>query len=226
MTSSRDWPKPDLLQQSRLELGLPLEPAPVPPLLSLVLKGGIAGVVLLMLSLLTLLGLQHRQQVLQAEVDSLNSVEKRVGDAKARLSAMRSRRSSLEQQTQSIAEQLVAVRSGSALLEQLRKVTPQGVRLESVNANPSKLLIKGGSQGTDAFERINSLDLNLEALSGMLADGTSIVKAQADNEERIGFTIEAKLDPAMKPTPAYLRGLGAEGLSRRLEILQVIGVLQ
>ena len=226
MTSSRDWPKPDLLQQSRLELGLPLEPAPAPPLLSLVLKGGIAGVVLLMLSLLTLLGLQHRQQVLQAEVDSLNSVEKRVGDAKARLSAMRSRRSSLEQQTQSIAEQLVAVRSGSALLEQLRKVTPQGVRLVSVNANPSKLLIKGGSQGTDAFERINSLDLNLEALSGMLADGTSIVKAQADNEERIGFTIEAKLDPAMKPTPAYLRGLGAEGLSRRLEILQVIGVLQ
>ena len=226
MTSSRDWPKPDLLQQSRLELGLPLEPAPVPPLLSLVLKGGIAGVVLLMLSLLTLFGLQHRQQVLQAEVDSLNSVEKRVGDAKARLSAMRSRRSSLGQQTQSIAEQLVAVRSGSALLEQLRKVTPQGVRLMSVNANPSKLLIKGGSQGTDAFERINSLDLNLEALSGMLADGTSIVKAQADNEERIGFTIEAKLDPAMKPTPAYLRGLGAEGLSRRLEILQVIGVLQ
>ena len=226
MTSSRDWPKPDLLQQSRLELGLPLEPAPAPPLLSLVLKGGIAGVVLLMLSLLTLLGLQHRQQVLQAEVDSLNSVEKRVGDAKARLSAMRSRRSSLEQQTQSIAKQLVAVRSGSALLEQLRKVTPQGVRLVSVNANPSKLLIKGGSQGTDAFERINSLDLNLEALSGMLADGTSIVKAQADNEERIGFTIEAKLDPAMKPTPAYLRGLGAEGLSRRLEILQVIGVLQ
>ena len=179
-----------------------------------------------MLSLLTLLMLQQRQQVLQAEVDALNPVEKRVGDAKARLRAMSSRRSSLEKQTQSIAEQLVAVRSGSALLEQLRQVTPQGVRLLSVNANPSQLRIEGESQGMDAFARINALDLNLEALSGMLADGTSIVKAQADNEEWIGFTIEAKLDPAMKPTPAYLRGLGAEGLSRRLEILQVIGVLQ
>jgi hypothetical protein len=42
MTSRQDWPKPDLLQQRRLELGLPLEPAPVPPLFSLVLKGGIA----------------------------------------------------------------------------------------------------------------------------------------------------------------------------------------
>ena len=226
MTSRQNWPKADLLQQRRLELGLPLEPVPVSPLFSLVLKGGIAGVVLVMLALLTLVGLQHRQQLLQDEIDALNPVEKRVGDAKARLRSMNSRRSTLEQQTQSIAEQLVAVRSGSALLEQLRQVTPQGVRLVSLNANPSKLLIKGESQGADAFERINALDLNLEALSDMLPDGTTVVKAVADNEERIAFTLEAKLDPAMKPTPSYLRGLGAEGLARRLEVLQVTGVLQ
>ena len=111
MTSRQDWPKADLLQQRRLELGLPLEPVPVSPLFSLVLKGGIAGVVLVMLALLTLVGLQHRQQLLQDEIDALNPVEKRVGDAKARLRSISSRRSTLEQQTQSIAEQLVAVRS-------------------------------------------------------------------------------------------------------------------
>ena len=225
MTSPRTWPKPDLLQQRRIELGLPLEPLPVSPLLSLVLKGGIAGVVLVMLALLTLVGLQHRQQLLQDEIDALNPVEKRVGDAKARLRSMSSRRSTLEQQTQSIAEQLVAVRSGSALLEQLRRVTPQGVRLVSVDANPSKLLIKGESQGRDAFERINALDLNLEALPDMLPDGTTVVKAVADKQGRIAFTLEAKLDPVMKPTPEHLRGLGAEGLARRLELLQDQGVL-
>ena len=48
MTSPQAWPKSDLLQQRRLELGLPLEPLPVPPLFSLVLKGGIAGMVLVM----------------------------------------------------------------------------------------------------------------------------------------------------------------------------------
>jgi len=226
MTLRQDWPKPDLLQQCRLELGLPLEPAPVPPPHSLLFQGGMGALVLVMLAVLTLLGLQHRQQQMQVEVDALNPVERHVGDAKARLRAMRSRRSTLEQQTQSIAEQLVAVRSGSALLEQLRQVTPQGVRLVSLNANPSKLLIKGESQGEDAFERINALDLNLEALSDMLPDGTTVVKAVVDNEERIAFTLEAKLDPAMKPTPSYLRGLGAEGLARRLEVLQVTGVLQ
>ena len=226
MTSRQHWPKPDLLQQRRLELGLPLQQAPVPSMLSLVLKGGIGALVLVMLAVLTLLGLQHRQQVVQAEIAALNPVERRVGDAKDRLRAMTSRRSTLEQQTRSIAEQLVAVRSGSALLEQLRQVTPQGVRLVSLNANPSKLLIKGESQGADAFERINALDLNLEALSDMLPDGTTVVKAVADNEERIAFTLEAKLDPAMKSTPSYLRGLGAEGLARRLEVLKVTGVLQ
>ena len=226
MTSPRTWPKPDFLQQRRTEIGLPLEPLPVSPLFSLVLKGGIAGVVLVMLALLTLVGLQHRQQLLQDEIDALNPVEKRVGDAKARLRSMNLRRSTLEQQTQSIAEQLVAVRSGSALLEQLRRVTPQGVRLVSVDANPSKLLIKGESQGTDAFERINALDLNLEALPDMLPDGTTVVKAVADQQGRIAFTLEAKLDPVMKPTPEHLRGLGAEGLARRLELLQDQGVLQ
>ena len=225
MTSPQAWPKANLLQQRRLELGLPLEPVPVPPLFFLVRKGGIAGVVLVMLALLTFVGLQHRQQLLQAEIDALHPVEKRVGDAKARLRAMTSRRSSLEQQTQSIAEQLVAVRSGSALLEQLRQVTPQGVRLVSVDANPSKLLIKGESQGTDAFERINALDLNLEALPDLLPDGTTVVKAVAEQQGLIAFTLEAKLDPATKPTPHHLHGLGAEGLVRRLELLQAEGVL-
>ena len=225
MTSPRTWPKPDLLQQRRLELGLPLDPAAAPPLLSLVLKGGIGGVALVMLALLTLVGFQLRLQLLQAELDVLNPVEKRVGDAKARLRAMSSRRSTLEQQTQSIAKQLVAVRSGSALLDQLRQVTPQGVRLVSVDVSPTKLLFQGESQGTDAFERINALDLNLEALPEMLPDGTTVLKAQVDKQGRIAFSLEAKLDPAKKPTPAHLRGLGAEGLARRLELLQDQGLL-
>ena len=224
MTSRQDWPKPDLLQQRRLELGLPLDPAPVPSPLSLVSKGVMGAMVLVTLLILTLLALQRRQQLVQSEVDALNPVERRVGDAKARLRAMTSRRSILEQQTQSIAEQLVAVRSGSALLEQLRQVTPQGVRLVSVDASPTKLLIKGESHGTDAFERINALDLNIEALPDMLLDGTTVVKAQADKQGRIAFSLEAMLDPATKPTPGHLRGLGAEGLARRLELLQDQGV--
>ena len=253
MTSRQDWPKPDLLQQHRLELGLPADTAPISPLPSLLLKGGIGAVVLVMLSLLTVLGLQHRRQVLQAEVDALKPVEKSVGDAKARLDDKKSRKSTLEDQTQSIAEQLLAVRSGSALLEQFRQVTPQGVRLLSVEAKSSKLVVKGESRGKDPYERINALALNLEALLTMLRNGTSVVQADSldqkqfydfklvrlekycnearktDTEykqERICFTLDANFDPNMRYTPAYLRGLGAEGLARRLEVLQVSGILK
>ena len=59
----------------------------------------------------------------------------------------------------------------------------------------------------------------------MLSDGTSVVKAQADDEGRIAFTLEAKFDPSMKAIPAHLRGLGAEGLAQRLELLQGKGLL-
>ena len=44
------------------------------------------------------------QQLLQTEINALDPVAKRVGNAKARLRAMRSRRSTLEQQKQSVAE--------------------------------------------------------------------------------------------------------------------------
>ena len=59
----------------------------------------------------------------------------------------------------------------------------------------------------------------------MLLDGTTVVKAQVDKQGRIAFSLEAKLDQAMKPTPEHLRGLGADGLAQRLELLQGEGLL-
>ena len=75
------------------------------------------------------------------------------------------------------------------------------------------------------MERINALDLNLEALPDLLLDGTTVVKAVAEQQGLIAFTLEAKLDPATKPTLHHLRGLAAESLARRLELLQAEGVL-
>jgi type IV pilus assembly protein PilN len=224
MTSHRDWSKPDLLQQRRVELGLPFEPAPVPSRLSLLLKGGISAVVLVMLSLLTVLVMQHRQQVVQGEVAALNPVEKRVGDAKVRLKTMKKDTSTLKQQTKRIAAQLVALRSGSGLLEQMRQVTPEGVRLLSVAALPSQLLIKGEAEGNDAFERINALALNLEVLVDVFPYGTTVQKATSNDDGLIAFSLEVALDPSSQSTPERLRELGANGLARRYELLQEKGI--
>ena len=144
--------------------------------------------------------------------------------AQARLKTMNKDTSTLNQQTKRIAAQLVALRSGSALLEQMRQVTPQGVRLLSVAALPSQLLIKGEAEGNDAFERINALALNLEALDDVLRNGTTVQKATSNNEGLIEFSLQAALDPSSQATAERLRELGAHGLARRYELLQEKGI--
>ena len=224
MTSRRDWPKPDLLQQRRLELGLPSEPTAVEARVRLLLKGAVLGVALLLAPIALMLFFAHQQRRFEAEVLELAPVEARVGNAEARLKTMGAKRAAHKQQTKRIAAQLVALRSGSALLEQMRKVTPQGVRLLSLAALPSKLVIKGEAEGADAYERINALALNLEALDDLLLDGTTVLKATSNDDGLIQFSLEAALDPAAQVTPERLRELGSEGLARRYELLQEKGI--
>ena len=224
MTSRQDWPKPDLLQQRRLELGLLPEPVSHEALPQLLLKGAVLGVVLFFAPFALLLFSENQKGRLEAEILKLAPVEKRVGDAQTRLKTMATERAALNQQTNRIAAQLVALRSGSALLEQMRRVTPQGVRLLSVAALPSKLLIKGEAEGSDAFERINALALNLESQEEQLVDGTSILKATANNTGLIDFSLEAVIDSSVRATPKRLRDLGSEGLARRYELLRAQGI--
>ena len=223
MTSRQDWPKPDLLQQRRLELGLP-EPIAAEPLARLLLKGAVLVVVLLVTPIALMLFFAHQKRRFEAEVLALAPVEARVGNAEARLKTMGTKRAALQQQTQQIAAQLVALRSGSALLGQMRQVTPQGVRLLSLAALPSKLVIKGEAEGADAFERINALALNLEALEEVLLAGTTVLKATSNDDGLIQFSLEAALDPSAQVSAERLRELGAEGLARRYELLREKGM--
>ena len=214
----------DWLRERRLELGLPQEPVVHQSLPRLLLKGGLLGLGLILAPFALLLFLENQQGRLEADVVELAPVETRVGDAEARLNTMAKQRAALNQQTNRIASQLVALRSGSALLEQMREVTPQGVRLLSVAALPSKLIIKGEAEGMDAFERINALALNLEAQAELRVDGTLIVKASANDTGLIDFSLESAIDPSARATPERLRELGSEGLARRYELLKTRGI--
>ena len=224
MRSVRHLGLPDWLKERRLELGLPAEAEVYQPQRDLLFKGALVGVVLALSPMALVVVLDAQQRRLDAEVLQLAPVEARVGNAEARLKAMAKERGALEQQTKRIAAQLVALRSGSAQLEQIREVTPQGVRLLSVVALPSKLIIKGESEGADALERINALALNLEAQEELLADGTSILKATANDKGLIDFSVESAIDPSVRATPERLRELGSEGLARRYELLREQGI--
>lgn len=224
MRSVRHLGLADWLKERRLELGLPAEAEAYQSQRDLLLKGALVGVVLALSPMALVVVLDVQQRRLNSEVLQLAPVEARVGNAEARLKAMAKERGALEQQTKRIAAQLVALRSGSALLEQIREVTPQGVRLLSVSALPSKLIIKGEAEGADALERINALALNLEAQEELLVDGTSILKATANDKGLIDFSVESAIDPSVRATPERLRELGSEGLARRYELLREQGI--
>ena len=224
MRSLKPLVPPDWLRERRLELGMPADPVVHQPLGQLLLKGAVLGSLLVLIPFALLVVLENQQRRLEAEVLALAPVEARVGNAETRLNSMVQKRSALTAQTKRIAAQLVALRSGSALLEQMRQVTPQGMRLLSVAALPSKLIIKGEAEGSDAFERINALALNLEAQDELRVDGTSIVKATANDNGRVDFSLESVIDSSVRSTPERLRDLGAEGLARRYELLREQGI--
>ena len=219
-----DPPVTDLLRERRLELGLAADPPLQRPTRTLLLAGAGSGLLLVVLSLVALPLLAHRERQLQTEVDRLAPVEQRVGAARARIGSLSARTKALEQATSQIASQLVGVRSGSALLEQLRRTTPEGVRLLSVTLQPGELLISGEADGFGAYERINAFQLNLEGLENVAVRGARVLKASAEADGLVAFSINAALDTSFKPTPEQLRDLGAEGLAIRYELLEAEGV--
>ena len=95
----------------------------------------------------------------------------------------------------------------AAFLEQLRRVTPEGVKLQTVTVQPAQLSISGSSGPSSmagGFEQINAFALNLESLAAIPIDGAAIQKAETSNAASTAFSLRVRVDPAIKPTPQQL----------------------
>ena len=223
MAGRSSLPVPDLLRQRRVELGLPASPPPLRPALAYVGMVSGLGAVLLAAFLLVYWQLLNREQTLQQTLDRSSQIEQRVAMARSRIRQTASSAKQLEQATEKITTQLVSLRSGSAFLEQLRRVTPAGISLQAVVVQPVQLRISGlahpnGRAG--GFEQINAFTLNLESLPAVPRESGFVQKAQGIDGDSINFRLQVGIDPSMKPTPQQLRDLGADGLATRFEFLQ------
>ena len=177
----------------------------------------------------------------QAEIDRLLPVQALVDGLQARLQGERRRLRLLEQGNQALADGLVAVRSGSALLEDLRRRTPAGVQFTDVKVEPALLHLKGRATDPQAFARINALQLALQASPLFQPQGVQLVKANRDGPPSGSGTaagagatgrqpVVFELTGAFADRPALLdgeqlRALGADGMAQRLVLLQRAGVL-
>ena len=218
--------RPDLLRDRRLELGLPPTPPPLRPARGLVLLGSGIGLVLVLVVASFQWLAQVRERTLQGQVDRMATFEQRARRLNSKLKSVTARSNALDKDTRQIVSQLVAVRSGSAFLEQLRRVTPQGVQLRSVSVDASgtSLTLEGLAQSPEAFERLNAFGLNLEDLPAVPAGGALVQRAKADETGLLQFTVKVSLDLEVAPTAEQLTDLGADGLARRYQLLKQRGM--
>ena len=217
----------DLLRPRRVELGLPADPPPLRSLLRLVLPSGIAGFALVVVVLGLQVSKQMREHSLQTELAGLQPLEQQIKRLRSRLKSTHGRLKNLETDTARITSQLVSIRSGSAFLEQLKRATPSELRLESVTVQPTTVSFQGLAQAnavSDGLQRINAFMLNLNDLPAVPEEGARLQQANRDSEQLVGFTLDVRVDPAVKPTAEQLIELGSVGMARRLMLLNKLGM--
>ncbi len=227
----------DLLRERRAQLGLP-EPDTSDPLVPL-LKGAVLGGALVGVSLIAagLMVLLNRSTA--AEVERLTPVQGRFDALQAQIKAERSQRLSIEKASTDLAQALVAVRSGSALMEDLRRRAPQGVQFTETRVEGDQLRIKGLAADPGAFARINALQLELQR--SPLLDPKKVQLIKANREEpktqaqpgtpAVVAPVLFELTAGFRSQgggrdQATLRLLGADGMASRLQKLQQAGVLR
>ena len=220
----------DLLRQRRLERGLPPQAEPVRPARGLLLRGTALGGGLLVAVLLALGWLQWRQSQINQELQGLGGIPVQVQALERQALGQRRQLSSLQRSNEGLAKGLVAVSSGSALLAQLAAITPQGVQLTDVQVQNGSLKLKGVATDPQAFRRVNGLSLLLSESPLFEAKGVKVVKLSRDPAQK-GAPVEWDLTAAFAAVPAQeqvllLKQLGAEGMARRLQILEQAGVLR
>ena len=208
-----------------------------PPLL----RGAAIGAALVAVMGLVAGGLAVIQAGNQAEIDRLLPGQALADGLQARLQGERRRLRLLQRGNRALADGLVAVRSGSALLEDLRRRTPAGVQFTEVKVEPALLQLKGRATDPQAFARINALQLALQASPLFQSQGVQLVKANRDGAPSSSGTaagagargrepVVFELTGAFADRPALLdgvqlRALGADGMAQRRLLLQRAGVL-
>ena len=226
----------DLLKQRRLERGLPAEPLVVPTARALLLLGGSIGGAFLVLVVVAWSLVSVRDRLVTNEIARMSGVPGQLQKLESQLRTERAKLDELSKSNQSLAQGLVAVSSGSALITQLAQLTPKGVQITSATVNGQTLALKGRSDDPGAFTRVNALSLLLAYAPLFNPGDVRVIKLlredpPADGKTRpVAQSITWELGvgiAALKPTEQLpvLRKLGADGMAKRLQDLARMGMI-
>jgi len=214
----------DLLREKRQELNLP-EPVAVAAQGRQRLVQGVAiGAALIGLSLGVAVLVLLRTLMVSAAVDRLGTVEAEVQLFETQLTSARGKLKGVENANADLVKGLIAVRSGSALMRDLQLRVPAGVQLTAATEEGSGYRLKGVSRDPQAFARINAFQLQLMRSPLLDPNGVTLVKASRGDAGAgpVSFELLVTFRPPISPLAEkqMLTQLGAEGLVRRLDLLQ------
>ena len=238
--TSMNAPVLDLLRQRRESLGVDSLAEALADRPSLLRKGALIGAATVgtVLGALALVFVSH--QVVKARMGELVKYEGEANALRADLQARQARVQALLATNRGLADALTSVRTTSALLSELQLRTPEGVQLLSAAAGESALVIRGRADDPLAFARINAMQLDLQRSPFLIGDQVTIDKLERQNEATtpedprrrrglpppVVFTITApfaRLQPQEQLN--LMKRLGAEGMARRLQLVESEGLM-
>jgi type IV pilus assembly protein PilN len=219
----------DLLQERRIELGLPAQPAPFVPTRLLLRRGVLLGGAVLLMSGAITAALNWRGQQQQQQLEALAPLAQRLTTAETQLRRLRTKTAAVNKETIRTAQQLVAFPGGSPLLEQLRRVTPVGVQLQELSVAEAQIQLSGRVQignNPGPLERINALALSLSQLPITREQGVKVMKITREDgdDPAVTFSVKWALNPKVRLSLIQLQELGAIGLAERYRLLEQQGV--
>jgi len=221
-------PKLDLLASKRAELGLSSVQPVAQPSSVLLLKGAAVAAVLIGLAGVAVVMVGRQEQQLLASINALTPAAAQADRLQAQIASLRAQSKPLQQSIASITSSLVAIRSGSAFMEQLKRVTPSSVQLRKVSVGSSRVemdgVVRQQRSEVGPLKQINALALNLEGLAGVPAEGAVLQNVTRSKDGAVEFDLELRVDASHKSTADQLFDLGAVGLARRHQWLRDQGL--
>ena len=219
--SAGAWLDLDLLRQRRERFGL--ERPRVVPVRELLWRGGLIGAVVPFLLLLVVLFLvvQDRQLMQrQRRLEPIAAEHDRVDQAL--ITATKTLEQSRSTNT-AIAKAIADVRSSSAVLAEVRRLVPESIALDRLQVKGNVLQLSGSAEQPNGLRLVNALLLRLSSSGFFAPEQVKLSQANVsgqDEEAKLKFSVDAGFAPdAALSMRSYLPGLGAEGMARRMEVL-------
>jgi len=129
-----------------------------------------------------------------------------------------------------IAKAMADVRSSSALLAELRRQVPESIVLDRLRVKGKILELSGSADQPNGLRLVNALLLRLSASGFFDPQQVKLSKANVagqDEASKLKFSVAAGFAPdAALSMRAYLPGLGAEGMARRMAVLEREGLVK